>query len=299
MFAYDVVLITEDRYVDPPHIDDYIANILTDDDILTRALSNCGLKVRRVSWSDPAFDWSSTRCAVFRTTWDYFNRFDEFIAWLNATEHKTRFINDIRIIRWNMDKHYLADLQKNGVRIVDTTFIEKSSTLSLRDLFAQSGQEKAIIKPAVSGAARHTYMLTKENIGAHASIFSQLIAEESMLFQPFQQHIVSHGEVSYMVMHGKCTHAVLKKAKQNDFRVQDDFGGTVHPYTPNAEEIAFAESAVAACPYEPLYARVDVVRDNFGELAVMELELIEPELWFRKHPPAAAELAKGIHRSIH
>jgi len=101
-----------------------------------------------------------------------------------------------------------------------------------------------------------------------------------------------------MVIDGKFTHAVLKIAKKGDFRVQDDFGGTVHNYKPTSEEIDFAERVVKACELNPIYARVDMFTDNDGQLAVSELELIEPELWFRKNPDAADKLAFAIKKLI-
>ena len=114
------------------------------------------------------------------------------------------------------------------------------------------------------------------------------------MLQPFQYDIINKGEVAFMLMNGIFTHAVLKKSKPGDFRVQDDFGGTLHDYTPTSEEIAFAEKAVAACSEKPLYARVDIINDNNGQLAVMELEIIEPELWFRRNPLSANFLASAI-----
>lgn len=114
-----------------------------------------------------------------------------------------------------------------------------------------------------------------------------------MLLQEFQNNILENGEISFMVFGGKFTHAVLKKANGGDFRVQDDWGGTVHEYSPSADEIKFAEEVVAKShPHLP-YARVDVMKDNRGKLSLIELELFEPELWFRKHHPAA-ELFAGI-----
>ena len=115
-----------------------------------------------------------------------------------------------------------------------------------------------------------------------------------MLFQEFQYQIQSKGEMSLMMINGKFTHAVLKKAKTGDFRVQDDFGGTVIDYAPNKEEISFAEKAIAACPKETTYGRVDIFYDNDNRLSLGELELIEPELWFRKHPTAANKLSDAI-----
>ena len=101
-----------------------------------------------------------------------------------------------------------------------------------------------------------------------------------------------------MMVDGKFTHAVLKKAKAGDFRVQDDFGGTVVDYSPNKEEIAFAEKAISASPKETTYGRVDIFYDNDNRLSLGELELIEPELWLRKHPTAADKLSDAIFIQI-
>ncbi len=209
--------------------------------------------------------------------------FDEFDAWLNEVSKKTKLINPEKLIRWSLDKHYLQDLEKLDIPIPSTYFVEPGDKRSLNEVFELCSWSEAIVKPAISGAARHTYRLTKENVAEHESIFEQLIQNESMLLQEFQQNVLSRGEVSFIVFGGKYSHAVLKKAKPGDFRVQDDFGGSLHEYTPTPLEIEFAEKAAKACNPRPLYARVDAIWDNNNhQLCVSELELIEPELWFRK-----------------
>jgi hypothetical protein len=106
--------------------------------------------------------------------------------------------------------------------------------------------------------------------------------------------VLQRGEVALMFFNGQYSHAVLKVAKPGDFRVQDDFGGTVHNYTPTDEEIRLGEQTVQACAIVPVYARVDIIEDNNSVPAVSELEIIEPELWFRFHPPSAEQLAEAI-----
>ncbi len=101
-----------------------------------------------------------------------------------------------------------------------------------------------------------------------------------------------------MVFDGCYSHAVRKVPKSGDFRVQDDHGGSAHPHQPTSAQIELAERAIAACHPVPAYGRVDLVQDNQGRLAVMELELIEPELWLRHHPAAATALAQGIARRL-
>ena len=298
MKIYDVVILTEKRYYNPIKIDKYIQNILDEDNYVLNAIENKGLKVVRLSWDDKNFDWSSTKYILFRTTWDYFERFSEFSSWLNRVSKQTKLLNSEAIIRWNIDKHYLLDLQRNGINICESYFIEKGETKTLQSLSNQHKLTDFVLKPCVSGSARHTYKINQRNINEHEAIFTKLIRNEAMILQPFQYSIIEKGEISLMVMNGKFTHAVLKTAKKGDFRVQDDFGGTVQIYTPTPSEIDFAVKAVKACKETPIYARVDVFTDNNGNLAIAELELIEPELWFRKHPKAADQLAKGIQQLI-
>ena len=96
----------------------------------------------------------------------------------------------------------------------------------------------------------------------------------------------------------KYTHAVRKIAKKGDFRVQDDHGGKVEKYNANKNEIQFAIKCIENCPEQPLYARVDIVYDNEGQISLGELELIEPELWFRKNPKSAKLLASKIYDDL-
>jgi len=298
MKKYDVVILTEDRYVENSESDWFIQNVHLEDNLVKEALEKLKIKVTRKSWSDPDFDWSSTQYVVFRTTWDYFDRFDEFISWLDKVSKVTTPLNSENIIRWNIDKHYMLDLQKAGVHICETYFVEAGTTTRLKELHAQYKLNNFVLKPCISGGARHTYKIQPNQIDDYESIFQELIANEAMILQPFQHNIVSKGEVSLVVINGKYTHGVLKVAKEGDFRVQDDFGGSVHDYKASPEEISYAENVVKSCPEMPIYARVDVFLDNQNKLALAELELFEPELWFRNYSEAADELAKGIQQLI-
>lgn len=292
----DVALLTERRYLatQADAGDWYLDNILRDDRLLQDALGKLGLSSRRVDWSDPGQDWSRFRCAVFRTTWDYFDRFDAFDAWLDRVQPLTRLCNPAATIRWNMDKHYLADLDAAGVAVVRTRFIERGTRVRLQDLLDEAGWDEAVVKPCVSGAARHTYRVDRNNAAALDATIGGLLASEAFLLQPFERGIVEHGEDSLVMLDGRYSHAVRKRAKAGDFRVQDDHGGSVHACRPTAEQIALAERAIAACGRVPAYGRVDMVQVDAGRHAVMELELIEPELWLRLHPPAATAFAAAI-----
>lgn len=298
MKPIDVAILTEARYVDPVADTEYVQNVLWEDGLLRNALEKLGLNVVRIDWANPDFDWHSTRCAVFRSTWDYFNRFPEFDAWLSRVKDKTMFINPIPQIRWNMDKWYLNDLKEKGVKVVKSKFIKQGDATMLREHFLDLDCDDAVLKPTIAGASRHTYKLSLDNVDEHEEVFYKLISREDMLLQPYQYSITAKGEISLVVINGEFTHAVLKKAKPGDFRVQDDFGGTVNPYDPTHIEMEIAEKVVKACNPMPLYARVDLMWDNEGDLALSELELIEPELWFRENASAADKLARAIERRI-
>ena len=291
---FDVVILTDNRYVTPEKTDWYINQILLEDRLLQTALENKGLKVTKKNWADEKFDWGTTKYAIFRSTWDYFDRFEEFFNWLEKNKERTTFINSTDIINWNIDKHYLQDLATNGINIAPTLFIEQGDNTTLIDLFIKTKWTEAVIKPAISGAARHTYRITPNNCKNYENIFQELITKESMLFQEFLNNITSNGEISLIMIGGKYTHAVKKIAKKGDFRVQDDHGGSVEEYNATKAEIDFAEKCIKNCPYFPIYARVDIVYDNNNLPSLSELELIEPELWFRNCPKSAEKLAKEI-----
>ncbi len=294
----DVVILTDRRYEDPPDPDWYAKQVLLEDGLVRDALERRGLRTARLDWAGRDFDWSRTRSVLFRTTWDYFHRIDDFRDWLDRVSAQTRLINPESLIRWNLDKRYLHDLADRGVRVVPSRFIEPGSDETLPAALERAGWTEAVLKPVVSGSARETYRITPENAAEHEATFRRLVAAETMMLQPFQRAVLDGGELSLMVIGGRLTHAVRKVARRGDFRVQDDHGGTVRKHAPRADEIEFAESVAAACTPRPLYARVDAVRDDGGGLAVMELELIEPELFFRLHGPAADALAGEVATAL-
>lgn len=294
MKTIDFTLLTDPRYLLPKPESEYVSNIFEEDRLLTEALNSLGFSVHRTNWDDPEMDWSTTRFAVFRTTWDYFERFAEFQLWMESAQQMTEFVNPFETILWNLDKHYLQDLDQKGIAIPPTIFIEPGDNRSLKEIALTSGWNECIVKPSVSGAARHTYRFLPNHTEHLESIFSDLIRSESMLLQPYLDSITEKGEVSLVLFGGKYSHAVLKKAKPGDFRVQDDFGGTLHPFEPSEEMITLAEEAVQSVEPTPVYARADLVWNLNETVCISELELIEPELWMRRLPESAVAFANHL-----
>jgi len=295
-----IALLTERRFeaAAAPENDRFFKNVLLEDRLLGDALRSRGISAERVNWSRPDVDWSVFQCVVFRTTWDYFSRFGEFSSWFDRVETQTRILNVPETIRWNLDKHYLADLERRGIPVVRSRYIEVDEDTPLPNLLEEAGWKDAILKPCVSGNAYHTYRVNRWNAAEVDAKVRGLRGTAAFMLQPFQEDIARTGEDTLVVLNGRYTHAIRKKVKDGDFRVQDDHGCTVHHLEPTREHIKLAERAMAACSPAPVYGRVDMVRDNDGHLAVMELELIEPELWLRLHPPAADVMAEGIAAAL-
>lgn len=294
----DVTVLTCPKYL---HRDgsQYVDNIFKEYHLLRDALEANNLSVQRISWDNETFDFTQTRAVVFRTIWDYFERFDEFFAFLETIHPKTTLINPCSLIEWNINKHYLLDLEEQNIDIVPTAYIAKGEQKRLKDICIDNGWQTVVVKPAISGGAYLTYKVLPEEISDFESTFSTLCSEREMLVQPFLRTISTRGEASLMVMNGKFSHAVIKQAKTGDFRVQDDFGGSVQAYEPSSTEIEFAERVFAACHTIPAYGRADIVWGDDGTVLLGELEVIEPELWMRFSPEAADEMAKGILRYLH
>lgn len=295
----DIALVTERRYENPrAEGDGYVGNIFLEDRLLSEQLqARHGLTTERVDWSREDVPWEQYRAVVIRTTWDYFERLEGFMAWLDRMAAHPNVLNPIDMLRWNIDKHYLSDLQGAGVPIVPTCFVERGESTTLAQALAQLGADAAVYKPAISGAARETYRVRAGEAAGHAERFAALTQTQAMLVQPFMPSIVEHGEVTVVVMGGQPTHAIVKRAKVGDFRVQDDHGGTVHDHQATTDELELAAAAFAACPGQPVYGRVDMVRHE-GRPHVMELELIEPELWLRCSPQAVLAFADGIANTV-
>ena len=294
----DITLLTCRAYYKPDNVTPYIQNILLEQELLKSAFESQGLKVDITYWDNPSYEWQQTKSVLFRTIWDYFERFGEFWDWLEQVKTKTRLINSYELIKWNIDKHYLRDLKNNGIQVVPTYFADRENNICLQEIANLNDWKHIVIKPAISASAFNTYKITNDEIEQKEQLFHELLQTHDMLVQPFFPTISELGEASLMVFGGKFTHAILKKAKAGDFRVQDDFGGTVHDYNPTQEEIKFAEKVFQSCTSLPIYGRVDIVWDSNKHIYLSELEIIEPELWIRNRPESAYKIAEAVNKIL-
>ena len=294
----DITILTCKAYFAPEQSSAYTDNILLEYRLLKQALERLGLSVSRTYWDDPNYDWTQTRAVIFRTSWDYFERFEEFWPWLQRIQNQTQVINSMELVKWNIDKSYLFDLAQKGIPIVPSVLVKKGVSRSLNEIAAQNNWTDLVVKPTIAGGGYLTYKYLGQELGQMQSEFDALVHERDMLVQGYIPSITTRGEASLMVFGGGFTHSILKRAKPGDFRVQDDFGGSVHPYEHTPQEVALAQKVMAQCSQVPAYGRVDIVWDDQGWPMVSELEIFEPELWVRNAPWSADHFAKAIAQQL-
>lgn len=278
---YDYVLATQQDFLHPASPDWYVQQVLDEDSLLIKALELRGLTASRAAWDDPEYDWAQAKNVIIRATWNYSPQIVEYSTWLKTVSEVSHLINPLETILWNLDKHYLFDLERNGISIPPSHIVQQGSTSSLLSIIDQLTWTEFVVKPAVSGGGRHTYRVHQKLASDFNSTFQELVKAETMILQEFQSNILTMGEITLVCFGGKYSHAIRKFAKDGEFRVQDDFGGRVEPYKPSQDEIDLAERAMKSIEPIPAYGRVDMMWDNHNNLCVSELELIEPELWLR------------------
>ena len=250
-----------------------------------------------VVWNDPSVNWANYDCLIFRSIWDYFEHPVAFDAWLNELERlNIKTLNPLSIIKRNQHKFYLRDLEQQGIDIIPTVFIPKDTGLDLSFLKEKSWG-KAVIKPAVSAGAYLTKLFTLEDISEIEAEYTPIALERDLLVQPFMPEIQEMGEISLVFFNAKFSHAILKKPKQGDFRIQSQFGGQYQAFAPDISLIATAENIVKTFSNDLLYARVDGILKN-GKFLLMELELIEPDLYFDYYSEAKNNFLSALEAMI-
>jgi glutathione synthase/RimK-type ligase-like ATP-grasp enzyme len=262
---------------------------------LLAALRAAGLSAEAMGWDDAeAFaTFAAARVVLLRSTWNYSLRPGDFLDWIERTARATRFFNAAETIRWNAHKSYLLDLQARGVPTVPTTLLRRGDATPLRDVMRVHGASRVVVKPAVSGGSRETMRVEAATLDAGEAHLRKLAAREDVLVQPYLDSVEGHGERALVWIDGELTHAVRKSPR---FIGDEE---RVSPAVPIADdEAAVARAALAVAPTPLLYARIDVARDANGAPRVMELELIEPSLFFAQGPAALARLVAALRRQL-
>lgn len=274
------------------------ANLYEDDRLLVPALADIGIASAPAVWSDPRIDWESFDALIMRSPWDYFERVAEFRAWLRARVAAGALLcNSREILEWNFDKGYLQDLAREGVALVPTICVPAKDGADIAALARARGWNDIVVKPAIGGGGYRCLRIRLEEFGRHATEIAKTLEDRGVLVQPFLPEIQSGGELSLLFFDGVFSHAVCKRPKVGDYRVQFQFGGTNEGVEVSEELVAQAHVCVQHAPAPTVYARVDgVVRG--GEFLLMELEIFEPLMFLADHPEAPARFARAIEKRL-
>ena len=258
------------------------------------ALAERGVDAIAAVW-DSYDDWPSVAACVVRSTWDYTERVEEFLAWVDRVSESTPLWNPPTVLRWNAHKSYLRSLAAAGVDVVPTRWIGAGSATRLVALMEDEGWREAVVKPVVSAGAHNTARVTRADAEAAERAADALAADRDMMIQPYQRSVEARGELSLVFIDGGFSHAVRKLPAAGDFRTQLRHGARFEAAAPETAELEIAAHALACAPSATLYGRVDLVTLDDGRPAVMELEVLEPSLYLTHAPPAATErLADAI-----
>lgn len=256
-------------------------SFVIDDALAISELGRRGWQVDEVPWTRDAA-WDTYACAVVRTTWDYQQDPPRFLAALDRIAAATRLWNPVEVIGWNLHKSYLGELARRGVAVVPTTYGRGHPPAVLPG--------RHVLKPVVSANADDTFVVDG---GVAPDVAARFAGREWML-QPFVPSVLAEGEHSLFYFADRYSHAVVKRPQPGDFRVQEEHGGAIAAETPAGDLRAAADAVIAAVGQTLLQARVDLVRLEDGTPALMELELIEPSLYFRMDPGAAGRFADAL-----
>lgn len=233
---------------------------------------------------------------IFRSTWDYFTKSEKFFEWIRVLKSKNVLtFNSLEIVRWNAYKFYLKELNEAGFPIIPSVFIAKGDTTDLIDLI--QGWEKAVIKPAISAGSYLTTLFEKNQVQTIATTYEKIRKSHDLIIQKFIPDIITKGEISLVYFDKKYSHAVIKTPKEGDFRIQVQFGGTYTMFMPDDGVLAVCSEILSYIKQDLLYARVDGVLID-GSFHLMEVELIEPDLYLDFHHQGHSHFADVIHQYL-
>lgn len=224
-----------------------------------------------ISWDDANADWGTFDAAIIGTTWDYWDRKDDFLATLRRIESSTRLFNPAALVEWNIHKAYLRDLESRGARLIPTLWLDKVTEEAAAEAFDQLGSDDLVFKRQVGAGAAGQHRLNRGDAIPHMP--------HPMMVQPFLKRIQDEGEYSFIFIDGTLSHALLKSAAPGDYRIQSAYGGVETSVDPSESDLNAAQAILATLDEAPLYARVDMLRGEDDSLLLMELELIEPFLY--------------------
>ncbi len=262
-------------------------------DVLRRGFAPHGLTIDPVRWME-AVDWTRFGAVLVNCAWDYQDRHEDFLATLDVIAATgVPVFNSPAAVRWNIRKTYLREIEARGVPIIPTLWRDHPKASDIRDAMATFGADDVVLKRQVGGGARGQTRYTKASMPDDDPVL-----DRPGMIQPFVPSIATEGEYSFLFIDSVFSHALIKRAAQGDYRIQEAYGGTSQPITPTPNDLHQASAVLDALDESPLYARVDMVRGANGALLLMELEVIEPYLFPQDGPGIGSMLGEALAKRI-
>ena len=271
-----------------------MADFVTDFQLSVAPLTALGWRVETVDWRQPT-DWDRFDAVYICTPWDYPDYQGQFLDVLEAIDASCALLlNELSLVRWNLDKRYLLDVERRGHAIVPTRYYDGFAGADIDRFFEICASERVVVKPAVGANAKDTFVLRRPVSAVQTDELGRLFDGRAFLLQPYLANIESEGEYSLFFFGGVYSHAIRKVPKAGDFRVQEEHGADILPVVPDTPLTETAGRLFADIDPLPTYGRGDWVRDDQGRYRLMELELIEPSLYLRTSRGAAARFAAAF-----
>jgi glutathione synthase/RimK-type ligase-like ATP-grasp enzyme len=259
------------------------------DNLIVYPLEKMGWVCNQVPWdTSELIDWDQYDSVIIRSTWNYQKNFLKFINVLKEINSSSADLqNPIDIVEWNSNKQYLKDLEDKNIKIVPSQWFNNFIPKEIVQSFLNFNSKKIIIKPCISANADYTYILEEKTALSKLNILKKYFIDKEFIIQPFIQDIKNEGEYSLVYFGNTLSHVLLKTPKVGDFRVQEEHGGTLKSIkNPEQSLIHFGSKVINNLPRVCLYSRVDIVRSK-NKFLLMEVELIEPSLYFNMDPKSA------------
>ena len=274
-----------------------LSNFQSYDNLIVEPLSNIGWECDFIPWDSISINWDDFDAVIIRSTWDYQQKEKLFFKTLQSIEASTaNLYNSLDSVKWNINKRYLLELERENISIIPTRLYNSFDFDIVSQLFSFFNENKLIIKPCVSANADDTFILEQSKMENLKSVLENTFSQKDFLVQPFIKNIKSEGEYSLIYFGNRLSHVVLKTPKNGDFRVQEEHGGILKTINkPEGQLIDFGNKVIRTIPYQCLYSRVDVVRSGSNYL-LMEVELIEPSLYFNMDPKSSQMFAEVFNK---
>jgi glutathione synthase/RimK-type ligase-like ATP-grasp enzyme len=261
-------------------------------------LAAANVETEILDWRSSACDLSRFDLVVLRSCWDYHLYAAEFIDWLRRTAREVPVQNALTTVLWNLNKFYLRELERQGIEIAPTVFVNGSGPIASSAWQEIRRWKKSVVKPAVSASAHKTWLFDAAALPGEDELKSKM-QDQAFLIQQYVPEIATQGEISFIYIDGAYSHAVLKRPATDDFRVQQEHGGSAVLFYPDSALLDQANeiAATVAQVSDSLYCRIDAIART-GKLVLMELELIEPELFLGLAEGAAERFTKAIVKQM-